>query len=212
MKSHHRCENRFKLAGLAVLVFTLVQVASGTALDDYVAAPDANCSYSLVNTIVEADYTAYVLDMTSQAWRSKDEVDRTLWKHWLTIIKPDEVVSDKALLLITGGSNGRPAPSKPDSMVTGITLKSKTVVAELRMVPNEPLVFPDGGGARTEDGIIAYTFNKYMETGDSTWPPSARSSSLAWNRRKLQTHVYGAYRWLPTRYGCEPCPSPARHF
>ncbi len=75
MKSRHRCENRFKLAGLAVLIFTLVQVASGTALDDYVAAPDANYSYSLVDTIAGGGYTAYVLDMNSQGWRTSADIN-----------------------------------------------------------------------------------------------------------------------------------------
>ncbi len=160
---------RYKLIVL-LLVLVAGRFAVGTPLDDYVKAPDDNYSFSVANTIKGEGYTAYVLDMTSQAWRSRDEVDRTLWKHWLTIVMPDEVASNKALLWITGGSNGSPAPSKADSMVAGMALKSKTVTAELRMVPNEPLVFPDGGGARSEDGIIAYTFDKYMSTGDSTWP------------------------------------------
>jgi len=162
-------KSRYKLIVL-LLVLVAGRFAVGTPLDDYVKAPDDNYSYSVVNTIKGEGYTAYVLDMTSQSWRSRDEVDRTLWKHWLTIVMPDQVASNKALLWITGGSNGSPAPSKADSMVAGMALKSRTVTAELRMVPNEPLVFPDGGGARSEDGIIAYTFDKYMSTGDSTWP------------------------------------------
>jgi len=157
---------------LIVLLIVLVagRFAAGTPLDDYVKAPDDNYSYRVVNTLKGEGGTAYVLEMTSQAWRNKDEVDRTIWKHWLTIIKPDEIASDKALLWITGGSNKSDAPGKPDSLVMNIALKSKTVVAELRMVPNQPLVFSDDGRSRSEDAIISYTFNKYMETGDSTWP------------------------------------------
>ena len=55
-----------------------------TALDDYVAAPDTNYSYRLVNTIRGNDQTTYILDMTSQAWLTTNEVDRPLWKHWMT--------------------------------------------------------------------------------------------------------------------------------
>jgi len=155
---------------LAVMVFAAAQVAVGTPLDDYVAKPDPNYRYSLENTIKGDGYTAYVLDMISQSWRNKIEVDRTLWQHWLTIIKPDEVTSNKALLWITGGSNKRPAPISVESMLANIAMHTKTVVSELRMVPNQPLVFPDGGGPRSEDEIIAYTFDKFWWVGDANWP------------------------------------------
>ncbi len=180
---------RYKFVTL-VLVLVAGQLAVGTPLDDYVKAPDENYSYSLVNTIAGVGYTAYVLEMTSQSWRSKDEVDRTLWKHWLTIIKPDKVAFDKALLWITGGSNDRPAPTEADSMVAGVAVLSNTVVAELRMVPNQPLNFPDGGRPRYEDGIIAYTFDKYIETGDSTWPlllPMVKSAVRAMDT--IHSHI-----------------------
>ncbi|MHC4805537.1 MAG: PhoPQ-activated pathogenicity-related family protein, partial [Planctomycetota bacterium] len=164
MKSHN-C-----LAALAVLVLSTAQLAFGTPLDDYVAAPDTNYRYSLVKTITGAGYTAYVLDMTSQSWRSKTEVDRTLWQHWLTIIKPDKAAGNKALLWINGGRNGRSAPSSADETFVRVALGSNSVVADLRMVPNQPLNFPDGGRPRSEDAIIAYTFDKYITTGDETWP------------------------------------------
>jgi PhoPQ-activated pathogenicity-related protein len=44
------------------------------------------------------------------------------------------------------------------------------VAAELQDVPNEPLVFSDDPKPRSEDGIIAYTWIKYMTTGDENWP------------------------------------------
>jgi PhoPQ-activated pathogenicity-related protein len=160
---------KFQLIVL-ILVFAIGTFAAATPLDDYVKAPDESYSYRVVNTVEGDGGTAYILEMTSQSWRSKDEVNRTLWKHWLTIVKPDQIAFDKALLWITGGSNKSEPPDKPDSMMINIALKSRTVVAELRMVPNQPLVFPDDGRQRSEDAIISYTFNKYMQTGDSTWP------------------------------------------
>lgn len=47
---------------------------------------------------------------------------------------------------------------------------TKTVVAELRMIPNQPLVFTDDGKPRKEDSTIAYTWDNYMRTGDEKWP------------------------------------------
>jgi len=169
MKSHNR-KIIYKFVLLALLVFSIPQLVFGTALDDYVKKPDANYQYCVVDTIKGKGYTAYVIDMTSQSWRSKKEVDRRLWKHWLTIIKPDKIKSDIGLLWINGGSNNDSAPKKADGMLVNIALVSGTVVTDLRMVPNQPLNFPDGGQPRYEDAIIAYTFDKCLATGDETWP------------------------------------------
>jgi PhoPQ-activated pathogenicity-related protein len=38
------------------------------------------------------------------------------------------------------------------------------------MVPNQPLTFTDDPTPRKEDAIIAYTWNKFIRTGDSKWP------------------------------------------
>jgi len=182
-----------KIILILVSLIVIVPVALGTALDDYVAAPDSNYSYKVVKTVDVPGCTGYVLEMTSQAWRSEKEVDRTVWKHWLTIIKPEKVASDIALLWITGGSNDRPAPERPEQMLVAIAQNSGSVVAEIRMVPNQPLNFPDGGRPRYEDGIIAYTFDKYVKTGDGTWPlllPMVKSAVRAMDT--VQSHIASA--------------------
>jgi PhoPQ-activated pathogenicity-related protein len=178
------------LTALVVLILAAAQFACGTPLDDYVAAPDASYRYSVLKTVAGPGYTAYILDMTSQSWRSKDEVDRTEWQHWLTIVKPDKASGDKALLWINGGSNSRPAPTSPDMMVVGVALGSGAIVADLKMVPNQPLNFPDGGRPRSEDAIIAYTFDKCLRTGDNTWPlllPMVKSAVRAMDT--IQSHL-----------------------
>jgi PhoPQ-activated pathogenicity-related protein len=183
-------KSRHYLIILAALVLAAAPLAVGTPLDDYVAAPDSSYRYSVVKTVSGTGYRAYILEMTSQSWRSTDEVDRTLWKHWLTIVKPVNAVGNKALLWINGGSNGGAAPDSADKMVVGMALGAGAVVADLKMVPNQPLVFPDGGRPRSEDGIIAYTFDKYMATGDSTWPlllPMAKSAVRAMDT--VQKHL-----------------------
>jgi PhoPQ-activated pathogenicity-related protein len=141
-----------------------------TGLDKYVQAADPNYRYELVKTIPGEGYTTYILDMTSQAWRSAAEVDRPVWKHWLTIIRPNQVNGTTGFLFITGGSNKDKAPDKPSPQNVDTAMISHTVVAELRGVPNEPLLFTGETKERTEDQIIAYTWVKYMKTGDETWP------------------------------------------
>ena len=156
------------LAWFAILPSGLA--SERTALDDYIAKPDSNYSFKLVKTTPGEGGTAYVLEMISQQWLTEKEVDKPIWKHWLTIIKPDEVTSETGLLFITGGSNERPAPDRLDQNLVQVARATKSIVAELRMVPNQPLVFAGETKGRGEDSLIAYTWDKFLRTGDPKWP------------------------------------------
>ncbi len=141
-----------------------------TALDRYVAKPDSSYSWKLVNTIAGEGFKGYILDLTSQTWRTAAEVDRPLWKHWLTIVKPDNTTSNKALLFIGGGSNRDAEPTKISDRLASFAVETNTAVAELGMVPNQPLYFSDSKDkGRSEDDLIAYSRVKQIETGDDTW-------------------------------------------
>src|SRR4051794_39548792 len=61
--------------------------ASETALDRYVAKPDPNYSFKLLNKVQAEGATVFVLEMTSQQYLTTNEVDRPIWKHWMTITK-----------------------------------------------------------------------------------------------------------------------------
>ena len=142
-----------------------------TPLDLYVATPDTNYSYALSNTIVGAGQTTFVLEMRSQVWLTANEVNRTLWKHWLIIVVPTGVTNPQSLLYIDSGHTGDSAPAGGDGSLTQIALDTKTVVTQLKMVPNEPLMFAGETTNRTEDEIIAYTWDKYLHnTNDTRWP------------------------------------------
>ena len=142
-----------------------------TALDRYVAAPDANYKYELLGKIDGKGYTAFVIDMTSQAWRTDKEVDRPVWKHWVTVIPPKEVKSETGFLFITGGSNTSKPPVATDPMLWNLAVDTGTVVTELRMVPNQPLTFAGETRGRSEDSLIAYAWDKYLRGGDDQWLP-----------------------------------------
>ena len=94
-----------------VLPTAAAEAPKKTPLDDYLAKADPTYAWKLVKTIPGDGVTSYVLDLKSQTWRSTPEVDRPVWQHWLTIIKPDKVTSDTALLSIGGGRNGGGAPA-----------------------------------------------------------------------------------------------------
>jgi PhoPQ-activated pathogenicity-related protein len=160
------------VASCFALIAAAPRAGKLTGLDKYVDAPDSNYHYELVKTIPGEGYTTYVIDLTSQAWRTAAEVNHPIWKHWLTIIRPDQVSSTTGFLYITGGSIKDKAPDKPTAQNVDTAMASHSVVAELRGVPNEPLIFTDDKEKkeRTEDSIIAYTWVRYMKTGDETWP------------------------------------------
>lgn len=142
-----------------------------TALDDYIAKRDPTYSWKLVKTIRGDGHTTYVLDLKSQSWRAVPEVDRAAWQHWLVIVKPDQVRHETAYLRIGSGRNGSAVPDKPIPQLVQVATCTNTVVAELGMVPNQPLVFNQDGKPRSEDDLIAYCQIKYMDTGDATWLP-----------------------------------------
>ena len=116
--------------------------------------------------------TATLIDMTSQRWLTEKEVERPLWTHWLTVIRPQTVTSDIAFLYITGGSLDRDPPAKPPAWLVDAARDTGTVTAELRLVPNQPVVFTDDPthAGRSEDDFIAYTWNQFLRTGDERWP------------------------------------------
>jgi PhoPQ-activated pathogenicity-related protein len=160
----------FNTLAAVTLLAVFPAIAAETALDRYVKKPDPTYSYKVANTIKGDGYTTYIVDLTSQTWRKESEVDRTVWKHWLTIVKPDQVTSSTGYLFITGGSTRDKQPTGAGAQYVEIATTTHTVAAELQDVPNEPLTFSDDPKPRSEDGIIAYTWIKYMTTGDETWP------------------------------------------
>jgi PhoPQ-activated pathogenicity-related protein len=177
------CAVRRRLARLAVpTLFATLLYAAGlcaaalyaaspeTALDRYVKAPDSHFKYQLVKTIPGQGYTAYVLDMTSQQYLTEAEVNHPIWRHWLTVVKPAKVTSNVGLLFIRGGSDDDAAPKSADELAARISTMTGAVVAVLNMVPSEPLVFKGETRERYEDAIIAYTWDKYLRTGDEKWP------------------------------------------
>lgn len=142
-----------------------------TDLDRYVQEPDDAYAWKLVRADVDAQATTFVVDLTSQAWRKPDEVDRTIWQHWLLIVKPKQATANTAMLFIGGGRNGGEPPPSADPRVQAIALATNTVVAELRMVPNQPLIFHGDGQPRSEDDLIAYAWDQFLKTRDNRWAP-----------------------------------------
>ena len=140
-----------------------------TPLDEYIQRDDPVYRFEVAHSLKGDGWTYYVLDLVSQTWRSPDEVDRTEWQHWLRVIVPDNVQHDTALLMIGGGRNGSDLNENPDDESLQLALFSNSVVADLGQIPNQPLQFPDLDRPVFEDDLIAYTWDKYLRTGDADW-------------------------------------------
>jgi PhoPQ-activated pathogenicity-related protein len=149
-----------------------VPVGQQTALDRYVAAPDTSFAWKVLRQLPAEGATATLLEMTSQRWLTEQEVQRPLWTHWVTVIQPAKVTSDIGFLFITGGSSERQPPANPPAWLVDLVRNTGTVAAELRLVPNQPVIFTEDPTRkpRSEDDFIAYTWDKYLRTGDEKWP------------------------------------------
>ena len=141
-----------------------------TALDRYVKAPDTNYSFRVASTVKSKGYTTYMIDLISQSWLTTNEVAKPIWQHWLTLVKPDKVSSSTALLFISGGSHKTNPPAKAEANMIQVAMETDTVVASLSNVPNQPTVFAGEDKGRVEDSLIAYTWDKFLRTGDEKWP------------------------------------------
>jgi PhoPQ-activated pathogenicity-related protein len=138
-----------------------------TPLDDYVARPDPSFAWRVVGPVEGMGHRSAVLELTSQTWLSADQVDRPVWKHWLTVIVPDEVVHDTAFLYITGGTSADPAPTEAAKGFARLAVESRSVVAQLNDVPNQPLRFADRPDEPlVEDAIIAHQQVKFIRGRD----------------------------------------------
>ena len=145
-----------------------------TALDTYIKTPDPAFKYELVNTIKEKNYSVYLVKMVSQTWLTTAEVKDPVWWHWLTIVVPDEVHSQIALLTIGGGSRTSKQPTSADEVAVKAAMTTHSVVASLHNVPNQKIEFVgDDFGPRVEDELISYGWRKYLEGGakdtDAKW-------------------------------------------
>ncbi|MFW6061115.1 MAG: PhoPQ-activated pathogenicity-related family protein [Phycisphaeraceae bacterium] len=137
-------------------------------LADYVQRADGSYAVELVGETELGPVTVYTVELTSQTWQGRP------WKHWLSIIVPEQLRHDaEALLVIAGGRNGQDAPDldrMEARLVANIAGRLGAPAAVLQQVPNQPLF--DG---RREDELIAYTFDRFLDGEPTTdaaqpWP------------------------------------------
>ena len=153
----------------ATAVFVPNTATPDNALARYVGKFDPNFSYYKVDKDAHFGWTGYTYSMNSQAWRDLSEVDRNIWNHEVDYTEP-WFSAGEVIMLVDGGSNPA-AFDGPDSAFAIPAIVAGIRFSEVGQVPNEPLYFTDEDNIRrSEDGILAYSIDKYLVTGDDEWP------------------------------------------
>lgn len=140
-----------------------------SALADYVKSADKSYEWKKIDG-GKVGVTEYAeLYMVSQTWK---EIP---WKHQLFLIKPSTIKKENthALLFITGGRwreeyevEGRKTKLPREAAIfAGLAEQLGSPIAILQQVPHQPIF-----EGKVEDQIIAYTFEQFIRTDDTTWP------------------------------------------
>ena len=140
-------------------------------LDQFVA-DDSHFDYEVAWDKEGAAAHSWLLDVTSQQWRTDQEVDRTTWRHDVVLSVPNGADTSTALVVINGGSNGGSLPQPGDDDISTIELLSALVgtpVVSISQIPNQPLTIVGEGEDMVEDDLVASSWHKAIETGDPTW-------------------------------------------
>ncbi len=149
----------------------LTPLGEPTALERYVRRDDGAFAWTLESsTRVEGSTpgTWHAIRMTSQVWRVAGEVDLPTWTHWVCIWLPDTLVSDRPILFIGGGRRKAEVPAKPPNELQ-MFAAAGAIIVTIDNVPNQPMRLGDDPAERNEDGLVARTWLRAMETGDPTW-------------------------------------------
>jgi PhoPQ-activated pathogenicity-related protein len=130
--------------------------AEKNALIKYVRQPDTAFAWNVTKTKTNRDSVVHRITLTSQGWRG------TNWTHDMVVVRPAKVRNpDIAFLYVTGSAD----PAAQLEVLQRLAKQAGAVTALIGDVPNQPLY-----GGRSEDALIAYTFDQFARTGDETWP------------------------------------------
>ena len=183
---------------LACALFLLLALAghagtqsSSSELAGYVARPDPAYAWREVSTgrVGSVEYAEAIL--TSQIWRGAE------WKHHLVVFRPTRIGAGQkhGFLFIHGGrwrdelENGWSGTLPFEARLFARLAEALGApLAVVRNIPHQPLF------DRTEDALIAYTFDQFLRTGEADWPlllPMVKAASRGMDAVQELTRV----RW-----------------
>jgi len=143
-------------AWIAIASMLLAMAPAQKPLDDYFKRAEPAYRWEKRDEKRVENGTIYTLFMISQTWQGIE------WDHFVQIFYPDKPRFPRfATLLNTGGT-----PSAGNEAIGMLVAqRSGAPFVILYGIPKQPLY-----GGLYEDALIVYTWQKFLETGDPTWP------------------------------------------
>jgi PhoPQ-activated pathogenicity-related protein len=146
------------------LVAALAATTARADLDSYIKRPEPAYEWKLKEKTTRLDGVVYDLHLVSQVWQD------IKWEHALQVVVPNGVAPNGTMVIWNTGSR----PNIRDvTMAMMLAKRVQAPCAFLYGVPNQPLL-----GNLREDGLIAETFVRFLNTKDANWPllfPMAKS-------------------------------------
>jgi PhoPQ-activated pathogenicity-related protein len=148
---------------LAVVACCALPTTAPASVIDYCKIPDKEFRWEVKSKQETPEGTVYDLHLVSQVWQGIQ------WEHQLQVFLPKDIKPGATMFLFNQGGK-----ANAGSVAFGMDMAKKmgAPVAILYGIPNQPLF------GKTEDGLIAETFVKYLDTKDPSWPllfPMAKS-------------------------------------
>ncbi|MES2893735.1 MAG: PhoPQ-activated protein PqaA family protein [Bacteroidota bacterium] len=126
------------------------------ALEKYISNKDSAYKAEVVNIVTNQQGRLYEVSLVSQTWQKIN------WTHRLIIFFPENAKYSNTLLLVLRHIYDR---NQALASLKVISDSTGTPSAILYDIPNQPLF-----NGKEEDDLQAYTFSRYINTGDETWP------------------------------------------
>ena len=166
----------------------------------YLALPDANYSSQEIRSSRLGATEIIELQLNSQTWRGY-----LTWKHQLShsppldtrgLVDPGVPLHPWWTLEASSYENGVTELPREAKIFTRLAETLRAPVIVLRQVPFQPIF------DRREDALIAYTFDHYLETGETDWPlllPMVRVPRARWTRCRRSHASDGMSGWTLLR-------------
>ncbi len=155
----------FSMTFCGLLYGLTMMIPSARAdLQGYMKKPEPLYKWDKVSETRAEGGTVYELHLVSQEWQGH------VWEHKLQIFRPDNLKYPHFCTLLNTGGNGGNSETAMGMMSAK---NAGTLFAILFNIPKQPLY-----GGKTEDALVVYTWQKFLETGDESWPlhfPMAKS-------------------------------------